>query len=264
MYEHLLFEVKDHVATITLNRPELFNAISVPMRESIRSAMDRINEDDDIHIAVITGAGKAFSSGGDLKKMQVDNDNNVPIEERLAGYRNSTATVKKILSVNKPLIAAINGPAVGAGCSLAMLCDIRIASDKAKFGVPFAKRGLIPDWGGVYFLPRIVGMSRAMDLVATGRIIGAQEALSIKLVDFLVEHDNFEAYIMDYISQTKESGPKALSIAKQLMRAAANMEILDSLRQEEWMQAYLYTGDEHKEGVACYLEKRPPDFSKKS
>ena len=185
-YECLLYEVKDGVATLTLNRPDRLNALGSSLRDDLHDAITRSSTDPDVRVMVITGAGKGFCSGGDVKAMQEakDGKRERPLIEKIAPGRDRTLLAMR--EAPQPIIAAINGAAAGAGMNLALGCDIRIASTAAKFSQAFVKRGLHPDWGGTYFLPRVVGMARAAEMIFTGEVIDAAEALRLGIVSRIV------------------------------------------------------------------------------
>lgn len=258
----IIFDVSNHIATITLNRPEAYNAISDAMREDLREAVDYINNPDhDVRVVVITGAGKAFCSGGDIKLMKERIDADISFRERLETYRKDVAGMVKCLkSIRQPVIARINGAAFGAGCSIAMLCDIRIASDQAKFGMPFGKRGLIPDWGATYYLPRLVGRAKAIELAATGRSFDANEALAMGFVNQIVPFAELSGYVQEYCRMILDNGPFSVMAAKQAMDAALTAELDTALEQESQIQSLCYRSDDHREGVESFLEKRPAQF----
>lgn len=265
IYTDILFTVSNHIATITLNRPEAYNAISDAMRESIRDAVDYINEpENDVRIVVITGAGKAFCSGGDIKLMKERIDADVSFRERLLTYRKDVAgMVKCIKSIRQPVIAQINGATFGAGCSIAMLCDIRIASEQAKFGMPFCKRGLIPDWGATYFLPRLVGRSKAIELTVTGQSFDAEYALDIGFVNQVVPLEKLQETVDNYCKQVLENSPYSVMALKSAMDLALESAIDTALEQESIVQSNCYRSDDHREGVESFLEKRPAKFTGK-
>lgn len=260
----ILLEVRNYVATITLNRPDAYNAISDQMRVELRDAIECINKDKDIRIAVITGAGKAFCAGGDIKLMKERIDQRIPYSERLETYRVDVAgMVKTIKSIRQPLIAAINGAAFGAGCSIALLCDIRIAADRAKFGLPFGKRGLVPDWGATYFLPRLIGVSKAMELTATGRSIDAQTALKMGLVNAIAPADELMECVHAYCADMLQSSPASLMEGKAAMYCSLAAELDAALEREAQVQSACYCSDDHREGVDSFLDKRDANFTGK-
>ena len=261
----VLFEIRDHVAFITLNSPETYNTLVEEVQEALREAVAAINNNPGILAAVITGAGRAFSAGGDLKKMKANLDRGIHFKEKMDGYQTWAGKTTVILSqLEVPVIAAINGAAVGAGLSIAMLCDYRIASSRAKFGVPFAQRGLIPDYGASYNLARLAGISRAMELACTGRIFTAADALSYGLVDEVVEPDELMVRVNELLDQMRQSSPYALRKAKKAIYDAAHRreDIEAATFNESLAMAYCFTSEEHREGVESFLEKRPADFAK--
>lgn len=257
----LIFKVDGHIATITLNRPDAYNALSEEMRDGLRRSVNILREDNSLWVAVLTGAGKAFCSGGDIKLMKERIESDISYRERLEVYRRDVADmVRELTSIRQLVIAQINGAAYGAGCSLAALCDIRIASDKAKFGLPFGKRGLIPDWGATYFLPRIIGRSKAIALCATGRSFTADEALQMGFVDEVFPHDDVESSVKAYCNDILQSGPFSVMEAKAAITRSLDIGLDAALEHEAKIQSACYRTDDHKEGVDCFLEKRPPKF----
>src|SRR6185295_16634017 len=181
-YKCLLYDVKDGIATLTLNRPERLNALGDTLREDLHDAVMRASEDDQVRVMIVTGAGKGFCSGGDVKAMneRKTQGGERPIGEKVAPGRDRT--VLALRDTPKPVIAAVNGAAAGAGMNLALACDIRLASTSARFAQAFVRRGLHPDWGGTYFLPRVVGMAKACEMIFTGEMIDAQTALGLGIV----------------------------------------------------------------------------------
>jgi 2-(1,2-epoxy-1,2-dihydrophenyl)acetyl-CoA isomerase len=262
-YKDIIFKVKNHIATITLNRPDVYNAISDTMRDELREVIDFINENiDDVRIVIITGAGKAFCAGGDINLMKERIEADISYRNRLETYRKDVAgMVKHIKSIRQPVIAVINGAAYGAGCSIAMLCDIRIASDKAKFGLPFGKRGLIADWGATYFLPRLVGLSKAIELTATGKSFDAQLAMQIGFVNAVVPIEDLWKYVEDLCEDILQSSPYSVIKGKAAMTAGLNSELDTALEQEAQIQSECYRSDDHREGVDSFLEKRKAIFT---
>ena len=260
----LTFTVEGHMATITLNRPEAYNALSDEMRGGLRKAVEMLRQNKDIRVVVLTGAGKAFCAGGDIKLMKRRLESGVSYRERLETYRRDVADlVRDIRGIRQPLIAKINGAAYGAGCSLAMLCDIRIASDTAKFGLPFGRRGLIPDWGATYFLPRIVGISKALSLCFSGRSFSAEEAGEMGFADKVVPHDELDAFVEEFCEDILLSGPFSIMEAKSAMYAAMEKGLDAALEHEAKIQSLCFTSENHREGVDSFLEKRPPVFTGK-
>ena len=263
-YKDIIFEVNGHAATVTLNRPDAYNAISDLMRDELRDVIDRLHKDTNIRIVIFTGAGKAFCAGGDIKLMKQRIEDGVLYRERLNTYRRDVAgMVKEIKSIRQLTIAKINGAAYGAGCSIAMLCDIRIAAAEAKFGLPFGRRGLVPDWGALYFLPRLVGVSQAIALSSTGRSFDSAKALSIGFVNEVAPAEELDAFVKAYCEDILQSSPMSLIDGKAAIYAAMENELDTSLEREAQVQSACFCSDDHREGVDCFLEKRPPVFTGK-
>ena len=264
-FTEILFGVENHVATITLNRPEVYNALSDVMRDELRTAIKYIkNNEDQIRIVVLTGAGQAFCAGGDVKMMKRRIENGVDYEERLAFYRKDVEDmVYRFRSIRQPTIAAINGHAFGAGCSIALLCDMRVASEHAKFGMPFGKRGLVPDWGATYTLPRLLGTGKAMELAFTGKAFDAQEALRIGLINAIYPAEELMAGVRSLCNDMLTSSPFSTYAAKQLMINGLNSSLETAMKAEGEAQSACFCSDDHREGVDCFLEKRNPQFTGK-
>lgn len=264
-YTEILFDVENYVATITLNRPDAYNALSDVMRNDLRRAIQYINEHpNEIRIVVLTGAGKAFCAGGDIKLMKKRIEDGTTYEQRLDTYRKDVADmVLRFRSIQQPLIAALNGATYGAGCSIAMLCDIRIASDKVKFGLPFGKRGLIPDWGATYFLPRIVGTAKAIELSSTGASFDAMAAKEIGLVNRVIPHEELTEQVRALCNEMLFTSPQSLREGKAAIYNSLELPLDKALKEEGVVQSICYTSDDHREGVDCFLEKRPPVFTGK-
>lgn len=262
-FSEILFGVENHVATITLNRPEAYNALSDVMRNELRTAIKYIkNNEDQIRIVVLTGAGKAFCAGGDVKMMKQRIENGVDYEERLTFYRKDVEDmVYRFRSIRQPTIAAINGHAFGAGCSIALLCDMRVASERAKFGMPFGKRGLVPDWGATYTLPRLLGTGKAMELAFTGKAFDAQEALRIGLINAIYPAEELMTGVRSLCDDMLTSSPFSTYAAKQLMINGLNSSLETAMKAEGEAQSACFCSDDHREGVDSFLEKRNPQFT---
>jgi len=212
-WESVLLDTSEHVATITLNRPEKLNAFSGMMRQEIAEVVDEVCQNPDTRVIVITGAGKAFCVGGDV------NEFSSGTSKGLAGMKPSerppmSKIVLALNEVEKPVIAAVNGVAAGGGVNLALCCDIRIASEKARFGQVFVRRGLHTDWGGIYFLPRLVGYAKAAELIFSGEVIGAEEALKIGMVNKVVPHDELMTATRELAERIARNAPIPIAFAK--------------------------------------------------
>lgn len=261
-YEQLIFEMHGHTALLKLNRPESFNAFSNVMRNELRDALGRIAENGQVRAVIITGEGRSFCGGGDVKLMVSRMEKNLPYEERREIFRRDVgAMVRTFHDIKVPLIAAVNGGAYGAGVSLALLCDIRIASPDAKFGFLFGKRGLIPDWGANYFLPRIVGYAKAMELVTAGKIIGSQAALVCGLVNQIAEEGALLDCAMELAASIASNSPYAVRESKTALRFGLAQTLPDALEYEAMAQSQCQISADHKEGVRAFVEKREPKFN---
>ena len=253
----------DSVVVLTLNRPERLNALpDLEDGEAFASVCEAINADEAVRCAVITGAGRAFSAGGDLKAMKERRDlfegSGAQIRER---YRRVVhRIVRSLYGLEVPLIAAVNGPAMGLGCDIAGLADIRIASDRASFGVPFLKLGIIPGDGGSWLLPRNVGYARAAEMLFTARSIDAETAERWGLVNRVVAHDDLMDEAMATAEQVAAHAPQALRMAKSLLRQGRDMNFDQMLEMSAAMQALAHLTDDHIEGVSAVLEEAAGEF----
>jgi 2-(1,2-epoxy-1,2-dihydrophenyl)acetyl-CoA isomerase len=249
---HIETSIANGIATITLNRPEKLNAFTGTMREDLLAALQSCERDDAARVVVITGAGRAFCAGGDVEYMaslQAANDT-TSFRKLLDAGRD---VVLQIVSMEKPVIASINGVAAGAGCNLALACDYRIASDQAKLGETFVRIGLHPDWGGTWLLPRLVGRSRALELCMTGRMIGAAEALAIGMVDRVAadvasETETFARAIAD-------GPPLAIRAIKRALNASERNDLRAQLELEAEQQLRCFESEDAKERIAAFTRK---------
>lgn len=240
-YSAILYSKRRQVATITLNRPEAGNAIDRQLADEVAEACREVSADDDIRVVVVTGAGdKAFSVGG---------------ESAAAGIASVVAALAQ------PVIAAINGDALGQGLELALSCDIRLASSRARFGLPQVASGVIPTDGGTQRLPRIVGRGKALEMVLTAELITADEALEIGLVSKLVPPEGLSAETESLADRLVEKGPLALRYAKEAVAKGLDLTLDQGLRLEADLYFLLHTTEDRTEGITAFLEKRPPRFS---
>ncbi len=259
-YEFLMYDVTDQVATLTLNRPERLNALNSGLRVDIHNAITEADSDPDVRAIVITGAGRGFCSGGDVKAMAEANESgrDSALEDRVAPARDKAVLAMR--DTSKPTIAAVNGAAAGAGMNIALGCDIRIASTSAKFAQSFAKRGLHPDWGGTYFLPRVVGMAKACELIFTGKVIDAEEALRLGIVSQVTEPGELMPTVMDLAKEFVDSAPIAIRLAKRAMYRGMECSLREALEFETYAQNICKETEDHKEGARAFVEKREPNF----
>ena len=259
----LTVETSDHVTTLMLNRPDTMNPLGPKGDgDAFAAACDAINADMNVRCVILTGAGRAFSAGGDIKAMkQRTGTFGGTAPEISDGYRNNIHKVLRALySLRVPLIAAVNGPAIGLGCDLACLADMRIASDRAKFGVTFLKLGIIPGDGGTWVLPRIIGEARAAELFYTGDVIDAATARDWGLVSRVVEGEALMSEAQALAAKIAAMPPHALRHAKNLMRQGRSMSYDSALELAANTQAMMHLTDDHMEGVDALLEKRAPVF----
>ncbi len=258
-YETILVDRADGVATVTLNRPEARNAIDVRMREELVGAFDELEADETARAIVLTGAGGHFSAGGDVKSMAKRHT----AADGRARVESLNRFVLRLFNFPKPTIAMVDGFAVGAGCNIALGCDIVLASDRARFGEVFAKIGLVPDGGGTWLLPRLVGLAKAKELVFTADIIDAAEALRIGLVNRVVPAAELESTTRTLAARIAAGPPGTLALAKSLLNRATTTELAAALELEAFAQGQAITSEDHAEGVRAFLEKRPPKFQGK-
>lgn len=253
----------DGVLVLALNRPERLNALpDLGDGDEVAAICEAVNADMSIRCVVLTGSGRAFSAGGDLNAMKARSDlfegSGAAIRER---YRRVVhRIVRAFYGLEVPLITAVNGPAMGLGCDIAGLGDIRIASDRASFGVPFLKLGIIPGDGGSWLLPRNVGYVRAAEMLFTARSIDAATADAWGLVNRVVPHESLMEEAMITARQVAAQPPQALRMAKSLLRQGRDMNFDQMLEMSAAMQALAHLTEDHIEGVTAVLEKRPGDF----
>ncbi len=265
-FKEIIFQTDQGVGAITLNRPDTRNAITgAKIIAEIEEACKQTNENPKIKVLIITGADPSFSSGGNIKDMADKKGmfKGTPVQVN-ENYKKKVQRIPyAVCNVEVPTIAAVNGPAIGAGCDLALMCDMRIASEKARFGESFINVGLIPGDGGAYFLPRLVGMARACELTFTGDIIDAQTALGIGLVNYVVEHEQLMDKTYKLASKIASKPPLAMKMAKRLLYLGQNATIPQILEQSSAFQALCHHTEDHKEALAAMFEKREPRYKGK-
>ncbi len=259
----ITLEKRGHVAILTLNRPDSMNALGAPGDgDEVAAVCERINADNDIRCVILTGAGKAFSAGGDVKAMKNRTGafGGSPVTIRDGYRKNIHRVVKAIFNLEVPSIAAVNGAAIGLGCDVACMCDMRIAADNARFGVTFLKLGIIPGDGGAWLLPRTIGMSRACELLFTGDIIDAATAVDWGLVSKSVPGDQLMDEAMALATRIAAQPPHALRLAKSLLKQGQTTTYDTIMEMSAAAQAISHMTEDHMEGVDALLEKRPADF----
>jgi 2-(1,2-epoxy-1,2-dihydrophenyl)acetyl-CoA isomerase len=252
-------ETAGHITTITLNRPEKLNAFSGTMREDLLAALRAADGNPACRVVVITGAGRAFCAGGDVESMSgLQKDRHVGDFRKLLNAGRDIVT--GIAEMAKPVIASVNGVAAGAGCNLALACDYRIASEAAKLGETFVRIGLHPDWGGTWFLPRLVGPSRALEILMTGRMVDAAEALAIGMVDRVVPAADLAAQTATLASIIAQGPPLAIVGIKRALAASHTNTLRAQVDLESEHQSAAFLSRDAGEGMAAFSEKRPARF----
>ena len=260
MYEHLLVTEESGILTITLNRPDKLNAFIGHMRRDLAEALEAAGSDRGVRVVVITGAGRAFCAGGDVNFMAELMERHDSEEfARILG--SGRRVITSIRQMSKPVIAAVNGVAAGAGCNLALACDLRIASTSATLSQSFLKVGLHPDWGGTYFLPRLLTPNKVCELFFLGEAIDASEAARLSLVNQVVAPEDLEAATQHLAERLRAAPPIALAAAKQAVYASQAADLDEMLRYETEAQLRCFESEDGREGVRAFIEKRDPMFT---
>ena len=258
MPETILIDRDGRVAILTINRPDKLNALSQQVRDEVLAALVELEHDDGVGVLVITGAGdKSFVAGADIGEFA----GRGPMDQREAMRFPRLYDVMS--SYPKAVIASINGFCLGGGCELAMSCDVRIASERARFGQPEIKLGLIPGGGGTQRLPRLVGLGHAMRLTLTGDLIGAAEAKEIGLVDLVVPHAELRAKTMELANKIAAMSPLTVKVTKEAIRASERLPLGEGIVYERDLFCLCFSTADMKEGVSAFLEKRPPQWQGK-
>lgn len=263
MTEPVLIERDGFVATITINCPEIRNAISDDeVIDALVAAVQEVDADPGLRVAILTGAGSSFSSGGNLKKMLADDMANMPPAKTRQTYKRGIQRIPLAFdAVEIPLIAAVNGPAIGAGCDLACMCDIRIAGESARFAESFVKVGIVPGDGGAFLLQRVVGFARASEMALTGDQLDASEALSVGLVSRVVPDATLLSEARKIADKIAANPPTAVRMTKRLLREAQHSRLDSVLDYSASLQALAHTTQDHAEAVSAFVERRAPKFT---
>ncbi len=260
-YQTILFDIQNHAARLTLNRPEKLNSFNLQMHEEIRAALDSLEREGNVRVLVITGAGRGFCAGQDLSDRAMAADQ--PIDLGATIQKTYAPLVRRVRSLEMPVVCGVNGVAAGAGANFALACDVVIAAKSASFIESFSKLGLIPDTGGTYFLPRLIGTARAMGLAMLAEKISAEEAAAWGLIWRCVEDAEF-APALDKLAMHFASAPtKGLARIKQAMYSSGEHSLDQQLNVESDFMRELGYSQDYREGVAAFLEKRAPQFTGK-
>ena len=274
-YQQILYEVQDRVATVTLNRPDKLNAWTAVMEREVRDAMASAEQDGDVRVIVLTGAGRGFCAGADMSLLSGIAAQGGPTEADGQALRNSGDGARKanvrsdfqrkysyFPSIAKPVIAAVNGPAVGLGFILTLYCDLRFASENARFGTAFARRGLIAEYGMAWMLPRLIGTANACDLLFSARLVDAAEALRMGLANRILPHNEFREGVRAYAAQlATEVSPRSLAVIKRQIYEAMFLTLEEAFDVSEGEMRASLECEDFREGVAHFLEKRAPVFT---
>lgn len=257
MTEGLRVEVDGPVATLTLDRPDSLNALTVPVKVALREALASLAADRSVRAVILTGAGRAFCAGQDLAEREQPDAAPLEVEVRVR----YNPIIRTLRSMDQPVIAAVNGVAAGAGASLAFACDIRLAADDARFVLAFGRIGLVPDSGATWFLPRLVGSAKAAELALIGDTVDAAEALRLGLVSRVVPGDRLMAEARALADRLAEGAPLALSLTKSALQRSLAIDLDEALEGEAKLQGIAGASADHAEGLAAFREKRPPRFT---
>jgi 2-(1,2-epoxy-1,2-dihydrophenyl)acetyl-CoA isomerase len=253
----LRVEVDGRVATLTLDRPSALNALTVPVKVALRESLEALARDRSVRAVILTGAGRAFCAGQDLAER--DEPDAAPLEVEVRERYNPI--IRAIRSMGQPVIAAVNGVAAGAGASIAFACDIRIAAEEARFVLAFGRIGLVPDSGATWFLPRLVGPSKAAELALIGDPVDATEALRLGLVSRVVPGDQLLTEAHGLAEWLADGAPLALALTKEALQRSETIPLDEALDGEAKLQGIAGASSDHAEGLAAFREKRPPRFT---
>lgn len=260
MSDELLFDVENGVATITINRPEKRNSFTDEMVQQWVAWLEDCKTRDDVKVIVFTASEKTFSAGGDTSGL-AEKAKQTPLQAKKRMMANTQSLVRKVTEIDKPILAAVNGAAVGGGMDLALMCDVRLASASARFAETYAKMGLVPGVGGSWMLPRLIGTAAALDMFWTSRWVDAEEALKLGIVNRVFEEDSFRASVKEYAEQIAQAAPMSIRFIKRLVHQGMSTDLHTHLDTVSSHLALIRTGNDHKEAVAAFKEKRKPDFT---
>lgn len=258
-YREIIYEVKEGVATITLNRPRSLNALTHELSQEWVQALKEARRNDEVKVVVVTGAGRAFCAGANVRALG-EQQERLGKEARQGRLPLGSEMVEAVLGLAKPYLGAINGPCVGGGMNMALLCDIRIASDQARFGMTQVRMGVVPGGVGCYLLPRLIGLPQALELAWIGRIIDAQEALRLGLVNRVVPHEELMAATWELAQQLARGPTVAIRLIKHLMYECPQMDLMRAAEVGEMAMLLACETEDAQEGPRAWVEKREPRF----
>ena len=260
-FETVILKKEGHIATITMNRPEMMNALNLQMLQEMVAAIDEIARNDDVRVVVLTGAGRVFCSGADISEGgKASGLSGTPVEM----HRNLRDSYQKVAlglqRLDKPTIAMVNGAAVGAGCDFAFACDMRVGSEKARFRNGFVKVGLIPGGGGTWLYTRLMGLGRGLEFLFTGDFLEAEEAERIGVLNKIVPAEDLEREAMELAQKIANNPPLAVQMSKMMAYKALDSDLEAALEQAAACQALALSSEDHREGVNAFIEKREAQF----
>lgn len=258
-YETLLVDLKDRVAIVRMNREESMNALEYQLCVDLVNCFKALSKNDEAKVVILTGSGKAFSAGGDLRELK----KRMKVSEAKNYVLHVSEIIPVIKNLEKPVIAAVNGAAIGAGFSIAMACDLVVASEKAIFSQAFVHIGLVPDLGGTYFTPRLVGLNMAKELAFTGKFVSAHELARLRMINYVVPPEELETKAFDLAYQIAESSSLAIGLSKKLLNQSLNSNFEEMLKLEAQYQATCMQSEDCKERVKGFFEKRKNRFKGK-
>jgi 2-(1,2-epoxy-1,2-dihydrophenyl)acetyl-CoA isomerase len=263
-YSDILYDKRESIATITINRPQAMNAATLKTYGEMLDALRDAEADDNIRVVVMTGAGRAFCAGDDVKEIFLNpefTEHRLSKRTEVEEWRtHSPVALDLLITYPKPTIASVNGAAVGYGCDIALMCDMRVCSDQARFGEVFIRRGLIPEAGGLLVLPRLVGLARAYELILSGDIIDAKEAERIGMVNKVVPHAELAEATAAFAKKIASQAPLAQRLAKEALRVGLNLNLPYFYDYQRHGQHMMLTSKDHMEGVKSFVEKRAANF----
>lgn len=260
-YHAITYEVVDRIATITFSEPEVMNAMTAEMVTETIDALDTASLDDQVLVVIITGSGRAFSAGGDVRGLGERADGATPGPfQRRAWLRRTQRLILAIRAIEKPVLAAINGVAAGGGCDIALACDIRFMADTARIGEVFARIGLFPGTGGTWLLPRVVGIEKALELIWTAELVDAEEARRIGMVGHVVPAAELDEKVREFARRLAQGPPLGLALAKAAVYRGLDQDLVAALDYASTAEAITLTSEDHMEGIRAFREKRRPNF----